>query len=133
MIAPEVMLLYPENSDFFNYIRSIIGDWDYYISEAVEIDAVAVVSLQAGENVQVSESQCVAYIYGWMPGSVEWIEGSCVAVVYFSVPKLTLAEVPPSVTVAVQVEAGEQLIFNTERAIKVLHGPSNVEESQDTP
>ena len=121
IVTPEVMVLYAENSDVFEYIREIVGDWEYYVSETIELDATAYVTVQAGEFSETQESKCKAYIYGWTPGSTEWINGSCVAIVFFTVPTLVVSESPTNVTVAVCLESEEAIIFNSKRTIPVLY------------
>lgn len=121
VVAPEAMILYPEGSDEFEYIRGLIGDWEYYVSHVAALpDAVATVSVQVDGVAEETESQCSAYIYGWMPGAAEWIEGSCVAVVCFGMPKVVVSEAPLSVTILIRVE-GDVLVFNSKRIVPIYY------------
>lgn len=126
IVAPEAMILYPENSEQFKYIQSLIGEWDYYISHKVVLNATAQIKVMAGEREETWESQCEAYIYGWMPGTPEWIPGSCVAIVYFAIPKLIVPELPSSVTLMIKMSMGETVIFNSKRTVPIYYA---VEES----
>lgn len=127
------MILYPENSSVFEAVRNQISDWEYYVSETVMLDATAYVTVQAGEISETEESQCSAYIYGWLPESAEWIPGSCVAIIFFAVPKMVVSELPSSVTVTVRVETEESIIFNSKRTIPVYHSEEEEAEVDENP
>lgn len=119
LVNIEAMVIYGEHTDFFKYIRSLIPDWEYYVSKTVTLDADAEVTLQANDQKQQHTGKCKAYIYGWEPGSVEWVEGSCVAIVFFDMPKLTVPSTPLTVTVTVKVTSDDELIFYNRRTVPV--------------
>jgi hypothetical protein len=130
-ISLEAMILYAENSEFFNYVRGLVGDWEYYISQTISLDATAYVTVQAGDVSEEQESRCSAYIYGWMPGSSEWNEGSCVAVVFFVCPAVTVSEQPSTVTITVRIETGETIIFYSKRTIPISNETARTADITD--
>jgi len=89
-ISPEAMIIYAEGVPEFSYVREVIGNWESFTSRVVKLDAVATVTLQIGEEVKEKTGKCQAYIYGYVPGSSEWEEGSCVAVVTLDCPSITV-------------------------------------------
>jgi hypothetical protein len=93
-VPPEAMVLFPEGTPEFEYVQSLIKQWDHYVSAVVPLpNTTAMTEVQIGGSVWKLESECSAYIYGWQPGSAEWIEGSCVAVVCFSLSAMTIPDV----------------------------------------
>ena len=105
IISSEAMVLFSEGSPEFEYIRSLIGQWDHYVSATVPLpNTASKTEVQIGGSVWKAEGECFAYIYGWEPGSSEWIENSCVAIVVFNLPVALVPEVMSSATIRVQIQ-----------------------------
>jgi hypothetical protein len=115
VVAPEIMILFPEETPEFNYIRSLLNDWEYYISPTVELDATANINIEGVE----STSQCHAYIYGWQEKTAEWQPGMASAIIYFTIPEILFVEKPSSITI--QVEVKGQINLFLKRTVPIVY------------
>ena len=131
VLSPEVMIIYSEGTQEFEYIRSLIGSWDYYISPTVSLpNATATAEIQVNDVVESKTSNCSAYIYGWMPGSAEWIQGSCVAIVFFDVPQIAVPYAL-SYTVRIRVEDGYVIAFSGVRTVPIYYAAEDSVSEND--
>ena len=117
-LQPEVMVLYQEDTELFNYMRSLLGEWDYYVSPVVKIRATAKIIVEAAGVAVESESECAAYVYGWAPENVEYIPGACTTIVFFEAPMLDILGLEEPVECTVRVEI-EELGFAAERQVSI--------------
>jgi hypothetical protein len=112
-ILPEICITFREGTPIFDYVKELIGTWEYYVSPTIlvpgGIATVNVSTIDSFGNISSTEIQsaCSVYIYGWVPGDPEWWEGQCVAIFRATAPGITATDILRCM-VHIQLKIGEE-------------------------